>query len=709
MSDFQYFDSKLKPNYDGGLLDNKFVAGTLFIFQTKAQRNAMGKDYRLLDGATTTLAYISGTKELFQLINNPDGVTTDSDWDSVDIGHEALLPIGTWDAITGIIGGGSTQLLDTGATGINGNFYIVTGAPSGHTATYPGLFESQEVTVNDSDWIVSVGEYWAIIPEGNVTWATLPGKPQTILDYVTGTVIAHTHAIANVTDLQTILDDKLDTSDVADEVIGFDSVNDADIVSHVFAKTHYYRKWVAGVDKNDSTFSAAEIETMSGGGGSPSAINVSYDPSGSPLTSINVQDALDEVATGGSGWKVTGDTTLIGNSRILGAYTLDFGDGGGGNLAGFTVDVTGAFSLSASTNGVLSADVITISGENNILVIDNTGFEVTLDGTDTFREDADYSANYVDRSYITKGWANTTYLPLTGTATFNEPTYDIDGKSVIFKTGADQVLDIGPGGIIIGSTTRAMSNSLVTRHTVANTVVDIFSLDARNSVTPVAGFGSRFKWMLVDNTSSKLAGAIDVIWTDADEASRTSVMKFYVIENTVETLLLTLGAGGVITPSLGLDLTAGDISSPIEGQIWYNNTTNKFRVKEGSSVINLREEQVVGTTDTTTASTSGSFSGISGAPNYPNNSILNVEIILIGIKSGGTVGVTARRNGFFRKDNSGTWTVDFQEALVTSDSLIISDAKLDINGGWPGITYDTGVDGGSFELDKYIKIKVASL
>lgn len=33
-----------------------------------------------------------------------------------------------------------------------------------------------------------------------------------------------------------------------------------------------------------------------------------------------------------------------------------------------------------------------------------------------------------------------------------------------------------------------------------------------------------------------------------------------------------------------LDLVAGDVSSPANGQIWYNDTTGKFRAQEGGVV-----------------------------------------------------------------------------------------------------------------------------
>ncbi len=57
-------------------------------------------------------------------------------------------------------------------------------------------------------------------------------------------------------------------------------------------------------------------------------------------------------------------------------------------------------------------------GGPHSLTINSTGPFITLTGANTFAEAADYSANYVARSYISKGYADTTYAPISGSTNY---------------------------------------------------------------------------------------------------------------------------------------------------------------------------------------------------------------------------------------------------------------------------------------------------
>ncbi len=51
---------------------------------------------------------------------------------------------------------------------------------------------------------------------------------------------------------------------------------------------------------------------------------------------------------------------------------------------------------------------------------------------------------------------------------------------------------------------------------------------------------------------------------------------------------LNMSANSIlIADRVGLNLTIGDVATPLEGQIWYNDTTNKFRVFENAAAIDM--------------------------------------------------------------------------------------------------------------------------
>lgn len=227
---------RIEPDFNGGLIENKHIKGTLFIVKNNTQRNnQIPYESRTFDSTTTTLAYVSDDKKLYQLINNPGtDSTANTDWDEVELGQDGTLtPVGTWDPVN------TPTLADSGATGRNGEFYFVENSSNPTNVNIAGLFGSVATDVYDGDWVVSIGTQWAVIrPSG--TWATLPDIPTVITDYVNGTVISHTHAISDVTSLQTSLDAKIDISDIADHTISFASVPATDIISKNFLTTHYY-------------------------------------------------------------------------------------------------------------------------------------------------------------------------------------------------------------------------------------------------------------------------------------------------------------------------------------------------------------------------------------------------------------------------------------------------------------------------------------
>ena len=239
MSEFWNLKTKIRPDFDGGLVHNNFVEAGIFIVTTIALRNAIGPLYRDRDGSTTTMAFVTGgaVTKLYMLINNPTTQTTqDSDWQEIPMGNASvLLPQGTWDADNT-----APVLQDTDAVDNSGHFYNVTGAPTPIVVTIPGLFGGVATTVKNGDLIISNDVEWYVAPAA-VTWEAL-NLPQVIIDYENGIVIAHLHEISDVNGLQTELDTKFDSADVADSLIDFSLVPDDKLVDVGFLKKYFYTK-----------------------------------------------------------------------------------------------------------------------------------------------------------------------------------------------------------------------------------------------------------------------------------------------------------------------------------------------------------------------------------------------------------------------------------------------------------------------------------
>lgn len=248
--------SKMEPDFEGGLIHNDFIQATVFIRVTKAQRNAIGSLFRGKSTDHTTLCFVTNDKVFYELINNPTTESTqDSDWESISQVSAGgnIIPIGDWD-----ISNTDPVLTDAGAIDINGNFYYAVGAPNPVDVTIPGLFLGQTKQIINGDYIMSMGTHWEVI-QNATTWESL-NRPQVIIDYENGTVIAHLHEISDVNGLVTALSSKYDASDLADMVLDYINVPDSGIVNVAFLRKHFYDKTVLYTkDDIDSIVSQIEV------------------------------------------------------------------------------------------------------------------------------------------------------------------------------------------------------------------------------------------------------------------------------------------------------------------------------------------------------------------------------------------------------------------------------------------------------------------
>lgn len=245
--------TEIAPNYNGGLMRAKWLIGGVRTVKTLAQRNALPALYRYFSAEESTIVFVEDESQLYRLNNNPVGTTGNSDWSLITFGNisSALTPIGTWN-----INNTEPELTDEIASGKNGNFYFVTGAPTPEELTITGLFTGEPVTVVDGNMIISVGTRWVVVAN-STAWNSID-KPQSIIDYVAGTVIAHSHTTSDISDLGTYLADYLTNNDIADSEIDFDAVPDTDLITTAFVKKYYYRK--SEIDDLLSSFSSTFLE-----------------------------------------------------------------------------------------------------------------------------------------------------------------------------------------------------------------------------------------------------------------------------------------------------------------------------------------------------------------------------------------------------------------------------------------------------------------
>jgi hypothetical protein len=254
--------SEIEPAFEGGIIQNQFIKGTLFIFQTNEQKLDLKPGYRqLVDGETSTMCFILGDNTMWKLKTNPNtDKTTESDWEPVPLGTPASMsPVGEWSGATGITDG-AVLLKDTDAANNNGDFFLVTDAPAPVTRIYPGLFGGAEVTVRNGDSIISLGTRYTVLTN-TMTWDSL-NKPLVIDEYVAGRVIQHVHLAADITDLPDLLALKIDRTDVASLVDdNLSGMGNGEIISLGFLrKWLYFKSEVYTKAEVDSLFTQANTQ-----------------------------------------------------------------------------------------------------------------------------------------------------------------------------------------------------------------------------------------------------------------------------------------------------------------------------------------------------------------------------------------------------------------------------------------------------------------
>lgn len=138
------------------------VKANVYSVKSKSVRNQIPSSYRSLDSQYTTYCFVSDEERIYELINNPTTeFTQDSDWKVFVSGSSESpeTPIGTWN-----ISNEAPELTDDGASGKQGQYYYVWGAPTSTEFTDADLFEGVTKTIKDGDIVVSAGNYWVHKP-----------------------------------------------------------------------------------------------------------------------------------------------------------------------------------------------------------------------------------------------------------------------------------------------------------------------------------------------------------------------------------------------------------------------------------------------------------------------------------------------------------------------------------------------------------------
>lgn len=347
----------IEPNFDGGVIESLHVKGGFRIVRTVSQLLSIKFLYRTLNDSEATIVFVREESAFYQLLNNPVSNTTLlSDWKRTNFGTGAtnFKPVGTWDADNDDV-----VLTDVLAANRNGEFYFVTNAVPPRTVSYAGLFKDEAVIVADGNLIVSVGDSWAVITP-TTTWDSI-AKPQSIIDYVNGIVIAHNHEISQVNGLLAALASKFDSSFVADSSISFGSVPNSDIVDVEFLRTHYYTK--------------SEVDSLigfgGGGGGGPIDWTDGY-------STYDLRYPLLSGSYANPSWisslpfsKITSTPTTAGGYGITDVLLLSGGTLTGNLLfsAGANLDTVATGGSDVLNIGTANADIINIGSSTTVVNI----------------------------------------------------------------------------------------------------------------------------------------------------------------------------------------------------------------------------------------------------------------------------------------------------------------------------------------------------
>jgi len=356
------------------------------------------------------------------------------------------------------------------------------------------------------------------------------------------------------------------------------------------------------------------------------------------------------------------NTTGVNNVG-LGLSTLLSNTTGSNNMA------IGLSALQSMTTGSSSVAIGVFSQLNTTVGIDNTSI-----GRSSMQNNSTGSGNTgIGRSSLI---TNTTGSNNTG----------LGFESAVGSNNLTNATAIGYQASVAASNTMQLGNASVTQ----------VNIGTSTTATLVTGGLRVTGGTLGANRILTSDGSGNGTWqvgTTGTVTSVTSVNADVTVATTTTTPVITI----VNSPAVGGITIAG---TPSEGQL-PTATSSSAATWQNPSIIKTATKTVTETLVITYGNLNSSNSASASLrtnAHYSNNTTLIADITVFGIKSDGTTSVVGKVTGRYRKNNSGTFSVDDAGTAVISDVAILASIVPEINGTSPQVQVTMGAASGTYNM-----------
>jgi len=286
------------------------------------------------------------------------------------------------------------------------------------------------------------------------------------------------------------------------------------------------------------------------GGAAPAASNTYLWPDADPTLGQVLTASAPVAGVVTLSWATGGGGTTINPTDGILPYRLNsttFADSPISRLSSVSVAV--GFN-SAPTTGVIYVNYDT-SRTKAVLEVDNTQngqIRIKADGANgqliaiTARNSSSGTASFTNGG--TYGFDNqiTAVTRYALGASFATPDTGLDR----FAAGVIRVSNAstGLGSILIGSSTDSLTGNftVMSSNAATNSLVPVARLGVNSTGTAADGFGASLSWSAETSTTNDVeTGRINVFWTTATHASRTSAISWSVVNNATLAQIMRLG------------------------------------------------------------------------------------------------------------------------------------------------------------------------